>query len=330
MHHLAVLLLIAFVAASLAAAVVKKSNEGFKKVMLSALSVLLTLLLLEAVFYFIPKTSNYGKTLCMQVWERYWWQNNRLGFRDKDWAQKDSTKKKLVFIGDSFTAGQGIKNPAHRYADLTGRALQDSFEFYNAGISGTNTETKAQILYGLPFKPDVLVYEYFTDDIVDTRIRLDGIRPHKNPYKNTPKLLIPLIEHSYLLNYVYWMFPHFIMSDYQTYLTDSYHSPTVAAEHHRIIGQLINYCQTNHIRLVVLTLPLPSEYDFSNQLSRPIEQQFTDSGILNINPTAALQAQPLQQIIVNRVDTHLNEKGNRLLANIILEKAFGIKPEAKP
>ena len=205
-------------------------------------------------------------------------------------------------------------------------AVKDSFEFYNVGISVTNTETKAQTLYTLPFKPDVLVYEYFADDIVDTRIRIDGALPHKDPYKGTPACLVWLVENSYLLNYLYWSFPHFMIADYKTYLTDSYRNPAVDMEHKKVITQIISYCKANNIRLVFLTIPLPSEYAYSNALTKNMEQLFADSNLININPTPALDTIPLKEIMVNNVDTHLNERGNRILANQILEKAFGIKP----
>jgi hypothetical protein len=310
----------------LAALAVKKGSEEVKKITVSVVTGLLTLLLVEGVFFFVPKTSNYGKSLANSVWERYWWRNNLNGFRDKEFTAKDSTKKKLVFIGDSFTAGQGIKNPDDRYSNLVGFAVKDSFEFYNVGISGTNTETKAQTLYTLPFKPDVLVYEYFADDVVDTRIRLDSVEPHKDPYKGTPAILVSLIENSYLLNYLYWSFPHFMIADYKTYLTDSYQNAAVDREHKKVMSRLISYCKANNIRLVFLTIPLPTEYAYSNALTKNMEQLFADSNLININPTPALDTIPLKEIMVNDVDTHLNERGNKILANQILEKAFGIKP----
>lgn len=303
-----------------------KSQLGFlKNIILGLVSVFFTLLLAEIFFGFVPRTTNYGKSLSTKVWERYYWKNNADGFRDEDFAQKDSTKKRIAFIGDSFTAGQGIKNPADRYSDLIGAALKDSFEFYNVAISGTNSESKADILYSLQIKPDILIYEFFVDDIVDTRIRLDSVLPHSSPYKNLSPLAIDLIENSFLLNYLYWMYPHLTISDYKKYLTDSYTKPAITTAHEKVIRNIITYAKAHNIQLVFLTIPLPTEYEFSNLHTHAIEALVEDSGITNINITAALEPFPVEELIVNSSDMHLNEKGNQIIAKAILEKVFGIK-----
>jgi lysophospholipase L1-like esterase len=328
MKHLLLLFLAAVVLFFIAAIIIKNCKGIYKNLLLGIFSILFSLLFLEGVFCFVPKTSNYGKTLAREIWEDYYWRINKEGFRDEEYSKKNSNKKKLVFIGDSFTAGQGINNPANRYSDLIGLVVKDSFEFYNAGFTGSNTDIKTEILASLTFKPDVVIYQYFFDDIADTRIRFDSTATaHQYPYANYPHVITYAIENSYLINYLYWLYPHFELTQYLNFLISSYSNPKIAAEHDKLISKMIAYTKANNIRLVFLTIPMPSLYGFSNQCTKKIEQLVQDSAIMNINVTAALDTFPNSELIVNKNDFHLNEKGNRIVANEILEKVFGIKKQ---
>jgi len=330
MSHTQVVIVIAIALLAVMVVAVKSRKTMLKNILLSIVSAGYCLLALEVAFYFIPKTNNYGKTLGTEVWRRYYWRTNSGGFRDEEWVQKDSTKKKIAFIGDSFTAGYGIDNPDNRFSNLVATALQDSFEFYNLAVTGSNTDIKTEMLSTVNIKPDVVIYQYFVDDIVDTRIRFDHTRPTPNPYKDYPQPVTFIIQNSYLINYLYWEFPHFIINYYQNYLASCYNNPLLATEHRKAISNLIAYTRAHNIRLVFLVIPWTPLYNYSNHLTQNIEQLVSDSAITTINITPALDTIPANEIMVNRHDLHLNERGNRLVADIILEKVFGIKPEANP
>jgi lysophospholipase L1-like esterase len=325
MKYPVVLILIAIALFFVAVMVAKSKQGAIRNILLSIVSVFFTLLALEIAFYFIPKTNNFGKTLGVEVWKRYYWNVNKDGFRDEDFSKKNKKKKKIVFIGDSFTVGYGISDPNDRFSNLVGSVVKDSFEFYNVGITGSNTGIKSEILSSLNFKPDLVIYQYFVDDIVDSRILFDGTKPVLNPYKNYPPAITFLIQNSYLINYIYWLFPHFILPDYKNYMEECYSYPALATEHEKIISKLIADTKAKNIRLVFLTIPFPSLYDYSNRLTKHIETLASDSGITVINVTAAVDTIPISEIIVNNNDIHFNERGHKIVANEILEKVFGIE-----
>jgi hypothetical protein len=322
--HLFIVSLLAAVLFFILAKTRSLKNRLLQNALLSVVSLGYVLLASEFAFMFIPKSSNSGKVLSAKIWEKYWWRENSDGFRDEEFSQKDNIKKKLVFIGDSFTAGQGIKNPENRFSNLVAQAVEDSFEMYNMGQSGSNTEGHAALIQSLSFTPDIIVYQFFVDDIKDTRIRIDGVYPHTALYDDCPSFLVPLIEHSYFLNYIYWMYPHSLISDYKKYLADSYESPRIAQAHGAVNNRIIEYCMGKNIRLVYLFIPLPSEYEFSNQYYKTFEKTCRESGCLAINISAALEKHPVSSIIINRSDYHLNEKGNKLVASEILRNVFGL------
>jgi carbamoyltransferase len=76
---------------------------------------------------------------------------NSRGFRsDVEFATARGDRPRIIFLGDSFTAGFGVDN-GDRFADLAGDLL--GAEVYNAGITGTGTDQQ------------VLAYESYLADI---------------------------------------------------------------------------------------------------------------------------------------------------------------------
>ena len=62
------------------------------------------LLIIEIVFMFIPVSHSTSNTLAGKNWFAIYWKENSLGFRDAELKEKDLTKKKIIFIGDSFNS----------------------------------------------------------------------------------------------------------------------------------------------------------------------------------------------------------------------------------
>nr|AYM54396.1 carbamoyltransferase [Phaselicystis flava] len=69
---------------------------------------------------------------------------NSLGFRsDVEFEPKRGDRPRILFFGDSITAGDGVDN-AQRFAELTGEAL--GAEVYNYAVSGTATDQQLLVL----------------------------------------------------------------------------------------------------------------------------------------------------------------------------------------
>ena len=76
---------------------------------------------------------------------------NAQGFRaDVDFTPQHGERPRILFLGDSFTAGDGVAN-ADRFSERVGAAL--NAEVYNLAVSGTGTDQQ------------VLIYEQFASDI---------------------------------------------------------------------------------------------------------------------------------------------------------------------
>ena len=97
--------------------------------------------------------------------------NNELGFRDSSY--RESSGRKIMFLGDSFTWGFDI-NEQDRFTDLLKQRLPD-WQILNCGVSGYGTDQEYLLLkkYYDVFKPEIVFLTYTwtdrEDNITNTR-----------------------------------------------------------------------------------------------------------------------------------------------------------------
>lgn len=91
---------------------------------------------------------------------------NSQGFRSNfDFHKESQGKKRIIFLGDSFTAGEGVANE-DRYSDL----LMDSIgnlECYNFGLKGSGTDQQVLIYehFAKQFDHDMIFLGFLMEDI---------------------------------------------------------------------------------------------------------------------------------------------------------------------
>lgn len=92
---------------------------------------------------------------------------NSLGFSDREWAvQKDTTKLRIITLGDSFTEGDAA--PADSaYPFLLQQILGERVEVLNAGICGCDPVFNYKNLEDrlLKYQPDVVIQTISTNDL---------------------------------------------------------------------------------------------------------------------------------------------------------------------
>lgn len=114
--------------------------------------------------------------------QTYWaWHKvpiNEYGFMGPEWNGDDTTKPKLLLIGDSFVWGSGAEPLSVGFASLM--ATDDYTMVYNAGIPGVDP-AQYEFVAGkfIPVvKPDVtIVFVYLGNDIVDYKRELMPNKP---------------------------------------------------------------------------------------------------------------------------------------------------------
>lgn len=114
----------------------------------------------------------------------YFLKTNNMGFRsDYDYPieKKEGVIRILVF-GDSFTAGDGVKN-SDRYTDIIGRSF-DNVEVFNFGLTSSGTDQQYLIYreFGSRMEADIIIISPLVENIrrnlVDAmpNITHDGVR----------------------------------------------------------------------------------------------------------------------------------------------------------
>ncbi len=133
---------------------------------------------------------------------------NSWGFRGKEFSFSKTSAIRIAFLGDSFTFGEGVKYEdtyPEKSAELLNRKYGSeniSFESYNFGVGGYNTQQSLFLLENLALKtrPDIIVLGYTLNDAepelfyinpagaVARRPRETGI-PEGLPDQNPPESL---------------------------------------------------------------------------------------------------------------------------------------------
>jgi len=97
----------------------------------------------------------------------YFLKTNNIGFRsDIDYnIQKREGIKRVMFFGDSFTAGDGVEN-SQRFSDLLGDMIKE-IEVFNFGLSHSGTDQQFLIFreFAKVMKPDLIVISPLLENI---------------------------------------------------------------------------------------------------------------------------------------------------------------------
>lgn len=118
----------------------------------------------ELFFTFYPETNGKNDTYTSKNWMYYYWRINKQGFRDIDFDDLSfSTKPSIVFTGDSYTEGHGIKDPKDRVSDLV-RATFPQYTVYNADKCGWDIHDELAIIRKMPIRPKYLFLQIYSND----------------------------------------------------------------------------------------------------------------------------------------------------------------------
>lgn len=283
------------------------------------------LVILEAAFMFIPKSHGAGYALSARLWlERYQKPINSYGYRDTEPQDNGSV---VLFVGDSFTEGQGIKSIDGRFSNIVGSKLSSkdkSVTAINIGKRGYDSAKEFAAMNKFINKsgitPKTIVLQYFGNDIDETAFAHGiGFNASK-AYSNVPLPLEPFVKGSYFLNFFYWLFPQGDAEPYREFLNKAYKSEDVFSKHLQDLQQFVDYANNHSIRLVVVVFPFLWDTDgSSNELYvNELIDFFNARNIEVVDIYPLLKDIPVMERMINANDGHASVVVNEKVAEEIL------------
>jgi lysophospholipase L1-like esterase len=299
--------------------VVKSKAKGLiANIVTITIPLLVTVIFLEIVFMYIPQSHEGVLSKASQIWwEKYWHPINQLGYHDKE-IDSVSTKKKMLFIGDSFTAGHGLKSVDERFSDIVGNKLSQEYNVFNLGMSGADTRDEAKRLKDFPVRPDVIVLQYFPNDVEkvgrEKGLSLSGTEP----YADLKGPALTLVKRFYLPNFIYWQLPHASFSTFENFVQTAYTDTTVLNAHLRDLSDMLAYRDSTGAKMYAVFIPFLFQAEKSAGYTRPVEEFLRKNGVTVVTLNKEIANIPEKDRVVGKNDGHASAQLNAVIAEKLL------------
>ncbi len=328
-----------FLANTLYQAVVKKRDGPelhpfYRNLAVAAFGVTLVLMLLEGGFLFHESTHRFNGTLGSRAWFLNHWTLNEEGYRDAPYDSASvGTRRKVLVIGDSFVAGHGIKDANDRFTnELEALLPGNEFRVYNLGVGGSDTRDENKRLRAFPYKPDILIFSWYPNDIEQDGERGGLLLQHARSYHDIPGFARYFARRSYLWNYLYWRYPHpDELSDYFGYIQQCFSFLKVRYAHFQEIDRLVAYGDSLQVPMAAVVFPFLENAAGSQFATDPVEGRFRGHGVPTLSVRQMLLGKPAIDYIVNQNDPHPNERLHKMVADsllLILQRANAFSENA--
>lgn len=280
----------------------------------------------ELYFRYGYADSRMDFALTGQNWPDRYLQRNSLGYRDREWTTDQLAARTTIFaIGDSFTQGWGINDPADRYTDVLARRLGDDYAVVNIAIAGQATMHHIAALHDYPYQtPDIVLWQYFLNDI-EVAAKSNGMT-----WDITLPDRPPIVDESYLASFLYWGLNREALyinrvdgRDEWGFYYAAYDNPYIWDIHADEINRFIDAVEARGARLITLIFPNLLDPVGSVGYVDRVAQVIAARGhtdILRLYDQAA--AWPLEARIVSPGDSHASIAFNALVAELLYDQFF--------
>lgn len=270
--------------------------------------------------FFYDTTDSLAYTRVSERWQLRHWRLNNAGCRDNvDYLPTlPAGKRRISFVGDSFTAGHGISDVEDRFANLLRRAHPE-WEVQVLAKVGLETGMELKLLqkaFARGYQVDQVVLVYCLNDIEDLMpTQTDAILRALAVIDNSPWL----VRKSYMLNLFYHHYrasqdPY--LGDYCFYVREAYKGPLWKQQQERLKA-IRDIVQAHGGRLAVVTFPflnaLGPNYEYQS-VHDVLGRFWQEQGVPHLDLLTVYADLPPSRVTVNRLDAHPNEHANKLAA----------------
>ncbi len=307
---------------------IHRRGAGWRKGAENGLLLLLTLffMFMLAEFYFkvvFAQTDGFSQTLANRNWFERYWVDNSLGYRDVEWPQEAiQNNTRVLVVGDSLAAGYGIEKVEDRFSNVLGQKLGQDYLVMNIASPGINTRQEIEKVMAFPYKPDILILQYYVNDIRNAAEERNAV--FKLPKSEPWPIFKPLVEHSYALNFVYWrsvrLGPRAWHGAYLAWLQGAYNDPDIWWLHQQELLSLTQGAASEQVKLVVVVFPILTDLEGSRVITDKVVGFFREQGVPTVDVAALIPPDaPPEQLVVNPLDGHPNEWVHRQVAEALYE-----------
>lgn len=293
---------------------------------LLVLGVLLSILLLGCECYYrfwYDTTDSFGLSRVTQRWFDRHYHLNASGIRDDVpgyLMQRTPGRRRITFLGDSFTAGHGIPDVEDRFANRI-RRREPTWDVHVMAFNGFDTGAEIAFVRQLVAKHyelDQVVLVYVLNDIAD-------LDPHwQSVLRRIYETHQPgfLVSHSFCLNTWYyrvqaWRDPD--IADYYHFVRGAYDGPLWDRQKRRLTA-LRDLVASNGGRLNVVTFPflhaLSAGYEY-RAVHHQLSTLWLELDVPHLDLLATYGDHSQSELVLSRYDAHPNRYAHELAADMI-------------
>ncbi|MDX2112984.1 MAG: SGNH/GDSL hydrolase family protein [Alphaproteobacteria bacterium] len=278
-------------------------------------------------------------------------ETNRHGMRDgvSHTHSKEQVGSRLTFLGDSYTAGDGVNNH-ERFSDIMAGHMPSRPAVMNFGLNSSGTDQQLLIAehLALAFETDAIIWGICVENIARN---LCNCRPswdfsqHRTVYRPKPRFVLEngelvadgsvLTNHSLLKDDITsgrWIdHPHHYLPDgmgvYDLYRAD-------AAEPWQLMKAIIQRLIKRAAGIPVMLVPLPMVDHYEGRaepyyMDRFSELHAPENKVFVVDVLPALRAAPASQKAAFRFpdDPHYTPAAHRLVGQVLAHECQRLLPE---
>jgi lysophospholipase L1-like esterase len=273
--------------------------------------------------FFCDTTDSLAFTRTSERWVQRYWRVNSAGCRDSVEYSPALTagKRRVSFVGDSFTAGHGIKHVEDRFPNRFRRA-HPNWEIHVLATVGLDTGRELTVMnkvFARGYQVDQVVLVYCLNDIGD-------LMPSQADSSDRVREKLDngnwFVRNSYMVNFWfhhYWASRDPCLRNYFPFVREAYRSALWDQQRERLKA-FRDLIQAHGGHLAVVTFPflnaLGPDYEY-RFVHDKLERLWSELGVPHLDLLPVYERLPPSRVTVNRYDAHPNEYANRLAAEAI-------------
>ena len=238
-----------------------------------------------------------------------------------------SERRRICFLGDSFTFGHGIRDISDRFSNRVGAALEERHpgrfvvsNLANAGVELHWIEMQLRELFKAGFKIDAIVYVVCLNDIETFHPSFQTYYDGFSRRVGQPQFF--LFRDTYFFNLLYYRFRQMQvpeLRDYYSFVKEYYEAEPWKRMQQKL-DDVHQTCQENGADLRIVVFPflhnLGPEYPFGG-VHKQFAEYCSDRGVPMLDLEGVLAPHVPEGLTVNRLDAHPNERAHQLVATAI-------------